>query len=396
MTLAAWIVWTSLSLTVYAYLGYPALLSLWIRLRAGPGRRELRDLADPELPSVSVILPVFNEAAHIERKLANTLALDYPRERLEVLFVSDGSTDGTVELLSAHADHRIGADSRIERDSRIEIVQLPVRSGKAAALNAGLAAARHEIVVFTDASIMLERDAVRKIVRGFADPQVGCVSGEDVIGGSGGEALYGRYELFIRRRESRLHSIVGASGCFYAQRRVLCAPFTPALAPDFLSVLRTVDQGFRATADPEARGQMTAVAGSGREFERKVRTLLRGMTALGAFTHLLNPLRFGMFSVALFSHKILRWLVPVFLLAALAGSAALAPASNFYLGLLAAQLAFYALAAAGLSPRLSAAAGLPGKVAAWFVVTNAAALVAWAKYLGGARQELWAPSERLR
>jgi cellulose synthase/poly-beta-1,6-N-acetylglucosamine synthase-like glycosyltransferase len=253
-----WIFWISAAMVVYAYAGYPLLLRLLAPSDAPP-----RPTADTDLPTVTMIVPAHNEIANISAKLANTKALDYPAGRLEVLFVSDGSTDGTTEAV------------RAALDERTSVLEITTRGGKAGALNAGLAHARNDIVVFTDASILLEPGALRAIVRPFADPQVGCVSGEDRIAGSGGEALYGRYELFIRRQEARLHSIVGASGSFYAQRRAICEPFIPNVAPDFWSVLKTVEKGYRALAEPEASGHMAAVERAAEEFERKVRTLFR-------------------------------------------------------------------------------------------------------------------------
>ena len=142
----------------------------------------------------------------------------------------------------------------------VVIHPLPARAGKAAALNAGLERATGEIVVFTDAGILLDRGALASLVGHFNDPSVGCVSGEDYVEGGGSEGLYGRLELLLRREEARLHSIAGASGCFYGMRRSLCRPFRPGMAPDFLSVLDTVRSGHRALCEPAARGSMTATA----------------------------------------------------------------------------------------------------------------------------------------
>ena len=208
---------------------------------------------------------------------------------------------------------------------RTTFIALTGRNGKAGALNRALQEATEDIVVFTDASIMLAPDAIHRIVQPFTDPRVGCVSGEDRIEGAGGEGLYGRYELFVRRRESEIGSIVGASGSFYAQRRHLCEPFVPNLAPDFWSVLRVVEQGYRAISEPTAVGSMTHVSSMTDEFTRKVRTLLRGITTLWRYAHLMNPFAYGFFAVQLLSHKLARWLVPFFLAGALIASAVLAP-----------------------------------------------------------------------
>ena len=199
--------------------------------------------------------------------------------------------------------------------------------------------------------------------------------------------------MFLRNRESALGSIVGASGSFYAQRRAVCRPFLEGLAPDFLSVLNTVEQGYRAITEPTARGFMTAVANPGQEFQRKVRTLLRGITTLFAKPALLNPLRYGLFAFFLWSHKLARWLVPFMLIAALLANLVLY-ATGIYTLLLMMQIAFYALAM--LAYR--GVAGLQdhplGRIALFFVMVNVAILVAWLRYWKGERQELWTPSQR--
>jgi cellulose synthase/poly-beta-1,6-N-acetylglucosamine synthase-like glycosyltransferase len=273
--------WLSLFGILYPYVGYPAVLWVLGHFFGGPHSKRKRD--SQFHPSVSIIVPVCNEEARIERKIANTAALRYPADRLQVLFVSDGSTDGTVELF------------RRQAPSTMTIIQLQARRGKASALNAGLEHATHDIIVFSDAAIDLHPDALRNIVQSFRDPRIGCVSGEDRIAESGGEGWYGRYELLVRRLESKVHSIVGASGSFYAQRRELCRPFKEGLAPDFLSVIRTVEAGYRAVSDPDAIGGMTSLKDSKLEFERKIRTLIRGMTTLFSHTHVLNPLRYFCF-----------------------------------------------------------------------------------------------------
>lgn len=374
-----WTFWVSMAGLAYAYAGYPLLLLALSRQR---GRPDGTAPSEPAAwPSVAVLIPAHNERANIDAKLANTNALTYPG-RLRVSFISDGSTDGTNERVRAGAD------------SRTTLIELTGRGGKAAALNTALADTREDIVVFSDASIMLAPDAIERIVAPFADPKVGCVSGEDRIAGGGGEGLYGRYELYVRRRESALGSIVGASGSFYAQRRELCEPFVPNLAPDFWSVLRVVERGYRAVSEPLAVGSMTHVSSMAEEFTRKVRTLLRGMTTLVRYAHLMNPFAYGFFAVQLLSHKLARWLVPFFLVGALGASAALASVSPLFAVILAAQLILYGLA-------IAAHVGVPAvsgwrlsRVSYYFTAVNVATLVAWIKYLSGIRQEVWTPSQR--
>lgn len=375
------IFWLSFAVVVYAHVGYPVAL---VALNAILRRDKPAPHLDPKaLPRLSLLVPVHNEANNIDAKLRNTAALQYPEGKLEVLYISDGSTDSTVEKISAQLDRR----------SRVITIQ--TRGGKAGALNAGLGATTHEVVVFTDASIMLAPDALLSIVQPFADATVGCVSGEDRIGSSSGEGVYGRYELMIRRLESRLFSIVGASGSFYAQRRTLCDPFTAGFAPDFLSVLRTVEKGSRAVSEPAAAGTMTAIDRHRDEFERKVRTILRGITTLSAYARLLNPFRYGWFAFELGSHKLARWSVPLWLALMFVANAVLATDSIGYATILAGQVAFYGLAILALTAPGSVGQSLPGRICLYFAIANVATLAAWVKFAGGVRQEIWSPSQRV-
>ena len=369
--------WLSILLLVYVYAGYP--LVLW-------GCRLLRRQKihrGPYRSSVDIIIPAYNEERVIAAKINNTLNLEYPPELLTITVISDGSSDGT-DLVVQRFEAR-----------GIRFIRQDTRQGKAAALNRGLAESRSKIVVFTDASILLAPSALKNILKPFNDPTVGCVSGEDHIPAGGGEGLYGRYELAIRNLESCCASIVGASGCFYAQRRVLAKPFTEGRAPDFLSVLSCVDAGYRAVTEPSAVGVMGRLSASRDEYQRKQRTIIRGITALMDYKHMLDPRRYGFFAFELWSHKILRWSV--------GGLMVLAFLSNlylihrpFYLLLLACQAAFYALAAVAWRREAKGRApgGLIFRIPLFLCVANFAALVAWVRYLSGRRQELWESSKR--
>jgi glycosyltransferase involved in cell wall biosynthesis len=368
--------WLAFLGTWYAYMGYPLLLLAWRRVGARPVRR------DPSnRPSLSIVLPVHNEARHLAHRVGELAGLEYPADRIELVIVSDGSDDGSDDIVRAAA----------ERDPRIHLVRVEGRRGKGNALNAGVAGARNEVIVFVDAGIELDRGALSAIVAPFADPTVSCVSGEDRIRGFSGEGLYGRYEMFLRRCESEIHSLVGASGSFYAMRRSACPPFPEGLAPDFLAVLHTVSGGARAVSEETATGWMGALESHRDEFRRKVRTLLRGMAALRAYSHLLDPRRAGAFAVFLWSHKVMRWLVPFFLVGMLVANVLLLRAPLYaVIGVL--QGSFYAvglLALAGLGQRTAA-----GKFAGYFLNVNAAIAVAWSQFLRGRRQEIWAPSQR--
>ena len=326
-------------------------------------------------------MPVHNEDAVLEAKLSNLTSLDYPQELLQIIVVSDGSTDRSNDILR-----------RYEASGRIEFVEVADRAGKANALNAGLNLVCNSVTVFTDASIVLSQDALREIAKPFDDPEVGCVSGHDQITDRNTEGAYGRYELYLRRLESVTTSIVGASGSFYAQRSELNTTFKPNFAPDFYSVLMVVKQGFRAISWPAAIGFMTSADDSSEEYRRKIRTVLRGLTTMLAHAELLNPWRFGLFSFALLSHKLLRWLAPVFLVLLLLCNIMLLPSAFFGLVLFG-QIAFYGVALWGV---LAKAHSVPGfaRLSAFFLLSNAAILVAWQQYLLGQRQELWNPTKR--
>jgi cellulose synthase/poly-beta-1,6-N-acetylglucosamine synthase-like glycosyltransferase len=369
--------WFCVGVIFYGYLGYPLMLYILRPFLAKPISR------GPFEPAIDLIIPAYNEEKVIGAKISNTLALDYAADKLNIWIVSDASTDRTDAIVQDH----LQANLRFLRQDR--------RLGKAAALNLGLDHARNDIVVFSDASILLARSALKQILRPLHDPHVGCVSGEDQIPGASGEGLYGRYELLIRNLESHCGSIVGASGCFYAQRRELCPRFTEGRAPDFISVLETVRKGFRAVTEPRAVGLMGKVSTSKDEFQRKVRTIVRGITALMDYPELLNPLRHGLFGIALLSHKIVRWFAGWFMAAALAANLSLA-GRPLYTALLVLQLAFYSLAAVGwYNERGGKSSGRAiFRIPLYFCIANFAAMSAAVKYAAGARQEIWDSSRR--
>ena len=372
-----WLFWISVLAIAYPYAIYPALLISFNRLagrRAPAGDAAL-------LPTITMILPVHNEARRVEAKMRNILELDYPADKLQILVIGDACTDDSLQV----AERILG--------SRVETFNVLPRGGKAPALNAGLARAKNDIVVFTDAAIMLERESLQRLVAHFSDPAVGAVSGEDYVEGGGSEGLYGRLELLLRREEALAHSIAGASGCFYAQRRELCVPFVSGMAPDFLSVLNVVRAGKRALAESAARGSMTATKSQSAEFTRKARTFLRGITALFGNLGLMNPFKHPTFAFILFSHKLMRWIAPLFMVAALASSFLLR-AEPFYAFAFYAQVAAYAVASIGVfAPAVAEKFG-PVRLAAFFLLVNLAALQALMRWLGGERLEVWEPTRR--
>jgi cellulose synthase/poly-beta-1,6-N-acetylglucosamine synthase-like glycosyltransferase len=329
---------------------------------------------------VSLLMPAYNEEGTIDAKIRNTFTLDYPRENLQIIVVSDGSTDATNSIVRKYLDEGV------------TFIAMESRRGKAQALNMGLSIATGDIVVFTDASILLAPDSLRSITRRFGDERIGCVSGSDRILDGGGEGIYGRYELWLRELESDVHSIVGASGSFYAQRRRICLPFLEGMAPDFLSALTVVESGYRAVSEATACGKMASAKNTKDEFRRKERTVIRGMTTLFHKRNLLNPFRFGLFSLSLWSHKVFRWLVPFFMILLFLSNAFLLE-ERFYGPVFIAQCVFYLAASVSLLGTGISRNPL-SKVPYYFCVSNAAILIATMKYMIGIRQEIWSPTKR--
>jgi cellulose synthase/poly-beta-1,6-N-acetylglucosamine synthase-like glycosyltransferase len=362
--------WGAVALLVWGYAGYPLMLAA---LGAWRGRPVA---AAPITPRVSLIVSVHNGERLIERKLDNCVALDYPADRLEILVASDGSTDATNALV------------RRATDPRVRLVAVERHLGKEAAQRAAIAAATGEILVFTDVGVLLAPDALRTLVANFADPTVGCVSGVDRLldaaGAAVGEGAFVRYETLLKRLESRVGSIVGNSGWFFALRRPLCDAWPESMASDFTMLLRTVRRGFRGVAEPDAPAYAVATTSAQREFARKVRTIVRGMIVLAAHRDMLNPWRHGLFAVQLASHKMSRWLLPYLLLAIAGSSVALAVDSTFYRLALVAQGLFYGAGALVPSARIPR----------FFVGASLAALVAWWKFLAGERFVVWEPTPR--
>lgn len=372
--------WGSIAAVAYAYFGYPAILGLLARVAARKGTGP----DDTSCPRVTLVITAHNEEDRIRKKLENTLAIAYPADRLEVLVASDASTDRTDAIVREYASEGI------------RLVRAPERRGKEYAQKCAIREAKGEIIVFSDVATMLEPGGVSRIVSNFADPTVGCVSSEDRVvddhGNVSGEGAYVRYEMWLRSLETRVNSVVGLSGSFFAARAEVCSDWPTTIPSDFNTLLNAVRLGLRGISDPKSTGIYPVVRDRGRERERAVRTITRGISALMANKTLMNPLEYGFFSWQLISHKFLRWLVPWFMVAALAANAALALRGRAYRVLLAGQCIFYLVAALGAR---SDRASLIVKVPQFFVQANLSILLAWLKYLRGERYVTWTPSGRL-
>ncbi len=309
MTTLAALAALSLTVLVYVYVGYPLLLALIVRVR---GERRVR--RGDRLPPVSLVISAHNEAKVIRRKLENTAQLDYPRELLEVVVVSDASTDGTDEIAAEYTARQ-----------GVIVARQPERAGKTAGLNRTVPTLRGEIVVFSDANALYQRDALRMLVRNFTDSQVGCVTGEAryVEGGQTtadtGERTYWDYEMRLKRLETAIGSMVGGDGAIYAIRAQLWKSLPSTAINDFLNPLQIVNAGWRAVYEPDAICYEDTAGTAEREYHRRVRIVSRSWRAVFHEPGVLNPFHTGWFAVSLVSHKLLRWLTGAFVPIAGAG-----------------------------------------------------------------------------
>lgn len=391
MEMTAWLlVAGSAAVVLYAYAGYPLALVVLARLRRRPVGAATGGAPAPDgWPSVSVCVPVYNERHQVEALVESLLALDYPRDRLQVLFVSDASTDGTDEVLRSYADRGI------------ELVRQNLRAGKTAAEKLAAAHIRGDIVLNTDASVRLHPAAVRHLVARLTDPTVGVASGRDVsVARSGGDANLGEsgyvgYEMTIRALETRLSGIVGASGCLYAIRAPLHRiPLPEHLSRDFASVLLARRAGYRAVSVDEALCYVPRAGSLTREYRRKLRTMSRGIETLHHLRELVNPFRYGAFAWMLFSHKICRWAAPWAAALGLLGVALLARELVWARVALGAALAGIALGVTGWT--LGASHRLPRLLSmpAFLLAGNVAAMHAVVSALLGGRNPVWEPTRR--
>ncbi len=373
--------WAATVVLTYTLVGFPLLL--WVRAKLRP--RPIRSL--PETPTVSLIVAAHNEEEVIAEKLRNIGELDYPSDRLQVIIASDGSTDGTCDIIRGFGGQR-------------KLLALP-RVGKAAAMNSAVAEATGDILVFTDANSLFARRAIRELVAPFADPGIGGVAGDqrytqrgDGISSAsdGGERAYWNLDRYMKCWESRGGNIVSATGAIYAIRRDLFRQIPEGVTDDFATSTAVIVQGFRLVFAPDACSYEPVASDERGEFNRKVRIMTRGLRAVCLRRQLLNPLRHGFYSLQLFSHKVLRRLMVLPLAVMLLSSALLATSDTLYASLFSLQIAFYLVAAAGWLlrrrlPKRFRIALLP----TYFCLVNLAALTALGHLLTGRSIRRWSP-----
>ena len=363
-----------LVMTIYPYAIYPLLVSAWSRVRGRMWNK------GKYKPMISLIISVFNEEKIIRDKIENALALDYPEDLLEVLVVSDGSTDATNTIASSFQDKRV-------------MLKNYERSGKTSCLNRAVREAKGEVLVFTDANSMFPPEALSKIVRNFSDEEVGLVTGwtryrrpgfkeEEATG------FYTRLEKIIKESESRVSSCVGADGAIFAMRKELFRPLADQDINDFVIPLNVLDQSKRAVLDTEVFCLEEPSENRHKEFLRQARITNRTLGAIYRNMRFLNPLRFGSFSFFLLCHKILRFMVPFFAGGLLLSSILLVFSAGIYLLILAGMILFILTGVAGLLKLVNLKIV---NLCTAFLLTNAAQIVGWVRFLTGRADTLWTP-----
>ncbi|MES2733377.1 MAG: glycosyltransferase family 2 protein [Bacteroidota bacterium] len=334
-----YVFWISLFIVFYAYIGYGIVLYLLVIVK----NIFIRKKAPlPFYPEVTLVVPAYNEFTCIAAKLKNSLALDYPKEKLQLLFVAEGSTDGTLEFLQAQPG--------------IEVIGGLERKGKIDAINRAMQLVKTPIVVFSDANTALNKDAITKLVSHYTNPAVAAVAGEKRMllnsaeGATGaGEGIYWKYESLLKRLDSELNTIVGAAGELFSMRTALFIPVeVDTLLDDFMISMRLAGRGYLVKYEPQAYASETPSHSVQEEMKRKIRISAGGFQSIKRLGYLLNPFRYGLLTFQYVSHRVLRWAVaPFCLVVLLLSNAWLAMYSSFYLLIGIGQVAFYFLAAMG-------------------------------------------------
>ncbi len=369
--------WACAGLILWVYAGYP--LVLWLLNRLLPMRAIRLQALEPK---ATLIISAYNEAEVIRAKIENSLALDYPRALLDVLVISDCSSDDTDNLVREYEGRGV------------RLLRMKARGGKTVGLNAGVPAAHGEVIIFSDANAMYHPQAVRMIVRNFADPKVGCVTGESrynlegATDSTASENMYWRYELAIKQMESRLGSLVGGDGAIYAIRKALYRPLQPADLSDFVNPMQISLQHYRNVYEREAISFENGADTFDQEFRRKVRIVARAWRGLLRVRAVLNPLRYGFFTLQVLSHKLLRWLIPVFMLGALGANAFLWETPFYFLtGIF--QILFYVLAGIGWLQSRRKQIARVFYVPYYFCLVNCASLLGILSYYRGQSFTTW-------
>jgi cellulose synthase/poly-beta-1,6-N-acetylglucosamine synthase-like glycosyltransferase len=369
--------WTSATALFYTYAGYPILVyAVSILFPKRVKRAEFE-------PNVTVLITAYNEERDISGKIENTLKLDYPKGKLEILIASDGSTDQTDNIVKKFASEGV----RLFRQEG--------RVGKTVTQNKAVEQAAGEIILFSDATTMYQPDVLRQMLPNFADETVGCVAGkliyvDDSRSNVGrGAKSYWNYETFIKESESRACSLIGASGCLYAVRKSAYKAMYAEACSDFLIATKIYEQGLRSVYEASAICTEETNRQTGKELQMRVRVISQTFTDLWRNRGMLNPFRSGFFAVELISHKLLRYAAPLFLILIFVSTAILAVSSKTFALAFVLQIVFYAMAFIGwLLEQSDKSIGIFA-IPLYFVLTNLASLVGFYKFLSGERYARW-------
>jgi cellulose synthase/poly-beta-1,6-N-acetylglucosamine synthase-like glycosyltransferase len=371
--------WACVAALAYVYVGYPLLVWMVSKLFPEPVVRGAIE------PNVTVLITAFNEEAAIRHKIENTLAIEYPDTKLEILVASDGSTDGTDDIVREFERHGV------------KLLRVDGRKGKTATQNAAVAQATGEIILFSDATTDYTPDLFRKLLPAFTDETIGCVAGRlvyvDHDGSNVGKGArnYWSYETFIKTAEAATCSLIGASGCLYAVRRSAYEPMYPEACSDFLICTNLYRRGLRSIFEPAAVCYEQTNRDARDEMRMRVRVISQTFTDLWRNRDMMNPLKSGFFAVQLFSHKLLRYAVPLVLVGMFASSVLLDPFSPFYSIAMVLQAGFYGMAIlAWLLERAGKRLTLLA-MPLYFVLANLASVIAFYKFIRGERYARWEP-----
>lgn len=369
---------------IYSYFLYPLVLKL-AGIFTGVKEHFVPPQSSDSQLTMSLIVTAYNEERRIREKIENTLAIQFDSTRLELIVASDCSEDLTDAIVAEYAERGV------------RLVRATERLGKENAQLAAISIAKGDVLVFSDVATQIPADALQKLEQYFIDPSIGAVSSEDRFiskdGSVAGEGAYVKYEMWLRKQESQLAGLVGLSGSFFAARKEICQEWDIHSPSDFNTALNAAKAGLRAVSAPDVLGYYQDLADSSKEYQRKIRTVIRGMTGLSRHKEVLNFSRFGLFSLQVISHKLMRWLAPWFFIGLFIVSAMIANHNWFYSLAFIAQLAFYGAALlAQFLPDLREIGAI--KLIYFFVQVNVALLDAAIKFLAGQRMTTWKPSAR--
>ncbi len=378
-TTAKILFWTSLAALFYTYAGYPLLVYLVSLIRPQKLKKSFYE------PAVTILITAYNEEKDISGKIKNTLLIDYPKEKLEILIASDGSTDRTDEIVKTFSNRGV------------KLFRQDGRKGKTYTQNKAVEQAKGEIILFSDATTNYKPDVLREILPNFADETVGCVAGKLIYVdesesnvGSGAKS-YWNYETFLKRSESRVCSLIGASGCLYALRKSAYREMYPEACSDFLICAVVFRQGLRTVFEPNAVCSEETNRHAGKELKMRVRVISQTFNDLWRNRDMFNPLKSGFFALELFSHKAMRYAVPVFSFFLFISAAYLAIFSTIFLIVFALQIIFYLNALIGWIMEKNGVKSAIFSMPLYFVLANLASVIGFYKFLSGERFASWEP-----